>query len=41
MLIAIAVPALVFLVGWGIMRRNEDKCMKRNDSVALFARKRR
>lgn len=41
MLIAIAVPAVLFLIGIGILMRNEEKCMQRDESAAMFQRKRR
>lgn len=39
MLIALAAPALLFIIGLGIMIRNEDKCMRRNECAAFFSRK--
>lgn len=41
MLIAIAVPAVLFLIGLGFMMRNEEKCMQRNESAAIYSKKRR
>ena len=41
MIIALAAPAVLFLIGLGIMMRNEGKCMRRNEKAALFPRKRR
>lgn len=39
MLIALAVPALIFVVGLGIMMRNEERCMKPNKPSAMFYRR--
>ena len=39
MLIALVIPALVFVVGLTVMMRNEDRSMKRNQSPAMFCRK--
>jgi hypothetical protein len=41
MVIALAASAVLFLIGFCIMMRSEERCMKRNDGAAQFARKRR
>lgn len=41
MVIALAAPAVLFLIGLAIMMRNEEKCMRRTEKAALFPRKRR
>jgi hypothetical protein len=40
MLIVLAAPVLLFLLGWAVMILNEEKCVKRDESATIISRKR-